>query len=101
MKEEVNKRKIRIFLTLEGKYIQKKDEIKKLENDIIEVENYEVKKLTEKSKKDTFFENTEATKKEEIYKNTVGPFQLVVYKLPWYRKAFRSLAKFLGFKLEY
>jgi len=29
MKEEVNKRKIRIFLTLEGKYIQKKDEIKK------------------------------------------------------------------------
>lgn len=91
MDKEDSKRKIKIALTLEGKHIQRKTNLEKIEENIDKVEIEKTENLTEETKKDTFFEST----------NTVGPFQLVVYKLPWYKKAFRSLVKFLGFKLEY
>ena len=57
-------------------------------------EKIEETKKEEKSKKDAFF----IEEKPKIEK--VGPFQLVVIKLPWYKRAVRSLMSFLGFYYE-
>lgn len=37
---------------------------------------------------------------KEENKSKIGPFQLVVIKLPWYKRAFRSLLGFLGYYYE-
>lgn len=87
MEKVEGKGKIKSAKTLGGKYIHEK----------IKKEDYRKNKkseLEEKTKKDTFLE-------EEKMKTEVGPFQLVVIKLPWYKKAFRKLASFLGLYYEW
>lgn len=77
MEEIINKRKIILYKTLENRYIHKKN-----------IENKEVIKK----------ETIEEEKIEK--KNIIGPFQLVVIKLPWYKKLFRSFLGFLGYYYE-
>ncbi len=94
MEKVENKRKVKNAKTLEGKYIYK-IMLEKKEDKIDEKsEKIEETKKEEKSKKDAFF----IEEKPKIEK--VGPFQLVVIKLPWYKRAVRSLMSFLGFYYE-
>lgn len=74
MSKEDNKRKIKIALTLEGRYIQKMQEIKENQKELTKTNDNEVKKLTEKSKKDTFFEDTEILEEQKVSKNIVRTF---------------------------
>jgi len=77
MEEIINKRQVKSYKTLENKYIHRKN-IEKSNTENIEVEK---------------------PKKEEK-RSTISPFQLVVIKLPWYKRAFRSLLGFLGYYYE-
>ncbi len=46
-------------------------------------------------------EKKQIIKEEVKEENIIGKFQLVVIKLPWYKKAWRSLKNFLGFGYEF
>ncbi len=85
MNENAIKRKIKSFKPLEGGYIHKKEKIK-----IIETKTIIEPKM----------EEIQETKKEQKNIGSVGQFQLVVIKLPWYKKAFRKLMGFLGLIYE-
>ena len=77
MEEIKNKRKIKEYKTIEKRYIHKKN-----------AENIETQAEAT---------NIEEKEKKEEKKNTISPFQLVVIKLPWYKKVFRSFMNFLGY----
>ncbi len=76
MSKEDNKRKIKIALTLEGRYIQKMQKMKENQKELTKTNDNEVKKLTEKSKKDTFFEDTEILEEQKVSKNIVRTFSV-------------------------
>lgn len=90
MEEIINKRKIKSIKTLNGKFLHKK-----MTNSIsaIEVEK------SEEINKEEIQENNKLSKKETKFK--ISPFQLVVIKLPWYKRAVRSLMSFLGLYYEF
>ncbi len=82
MEEEKNKRKIKKATTLQGRHIHKKH---------VEVVNIEKNTMEkEEIKKDTKNEENKSSM-------AVGQFQLVVIKIPWYKKLIRSFMGFLGF----
>lgn len=79
MKKEENKRKINRAKTLQVKHIQRKIKV----GAFVQVNSENIKK-----------QETDLIGKKT---NIVGQFQLVVVKLPWYKKVYRSLLGFLGF----
>ncbi|MDE5830620.1 MAG: hypothetical protein K2H53_02860, partial [Clostridia bacterium] len=87
--------------TLENRHIQKKNKIANCEKNEKSHKNNECVSFEERSKKDTFLEETELNEEENTYTSKVGPFQLVVIKLPWYKRAFKSLMGFLGLNYEF
>lgn len=101
MEEKFNKRKIKNALTLERRHIRKTMRLDSVEEIVKNKEDDKQKNLTEESKKDAFSDGEYELKNGNIYKSNVGPFQLVVIKLPWYKRAFKSLIGFLGFKFEF
>lgn len=101
MEEEFNKRKIEYALTLEKKHMRKIIKRDFFEETIKNVEDDKQNILIEESKKDAFIEDKEVKEVKSIYKSNVGPFQLAVIKLPWYKRAFKSFMRFLGLKLEF
>lgn len=85
MEEIVNKRKIKKSRTLEGRRVHKKTK----------------QEVIEKVKKDEpigAFVQVKKDEKDIIRK--VSPFQLVVIKVPWYRKVMRSLMSLFGYYYE-
>lgn len=87
MREEENKRKIKNRKTLEGRYLKGKlkvEDINKFNNEVKE------EKESKEAKKDVSVEKKEKS-------NKVGPFQLVVIKLPWYKRMVKSIIGFFGF----
>ena len=73
-----NKRKINRCTSLNGTYIHKKMKEQYIQNNESNIDE-------------------DLPKKEPIFSNPVGAFQLVVVKLPWYKKLFRSFMGFFGF----
>lgn len=88
MEEIINKRKIKLVITLEGKYIHKKS---------IESNSSNVKPLAEVVKEEIQENNLFG---KNISKPKISPFQLVVIKLPWYKRAIRSLLNLFGLYYE-
>ena len=89
MEEEINKRRIKSFKTLEARYVHKKNKMQEqTQENIVEVQE------NVNDNKENVLKNENETKTKN---NLVGTFQLVVVKLPWYKKAWRSLIGFLGF----
>lgn len=90
MEIEQKKRKIKIYKILEIKHLHKKQKITKF----VQVKPCKTKnEKIEKTKKD---KNLEGDLGKEKSKFTVSKFQLVVVKIPWYKKAFRSVLGFFG-----
>ena len=75
----MNKRSIKKFKNLNGKYVHKKNK-----TEIIE------------EKQEEIVEEKIEVKNEQPYTPKISPFQLVVIKLPWYKRAIRSLLGLLG-----
>ena len=82
MEEKINKRKIKMYKQLKGKknYKKIKKEKKEKENQRIKISPFVQVKVGKKEK----------TKK-------VSPFQLVVVKIPWYRRAMRNIMSYFGY----
>ena len=90
MEKIINKRRIKSFRSLENTYIHKITKTDDLNRD--KEEKVEIIQ-EEKSKKDILVE-------ENNFTSTVGPFQLVVIKLPWYKRLSRSIKSFLGLSYD-
>lgn len=89
MEEVINKRKIKNKKTLNGKRILKK---------FLEEEKEQISKEKPKTQISPFVQVKVEKNKQE---RAVSPFQLVVIKIPWYKKAIRSLFNWLGFGYYY
>lgn len=76
MSREDNKRKIKIALTLEGRHIQTNVNLEKAEENMDKVKIKEPKSLTEKTKKDTFFEEPKEIEEQKNSKNIVRTFSI-------------------------
>ena len=85
--EEINKRKIDIYTTLDGKYIYKKN-----------IQNVSVNQINDENNISTENIKTDFTIKEsDIKPISVGNFQLVVIKkLPWYKKIWKGIIGIIG-----
>lgn len=90
MEEERNKRRIKNAKTLEARYVHKKT---KINVQIAEENAIKVEESTNKDNGENIVKIGQQTNKKP---NVVGTFQLVVVKLPWYKKAWKSLIGFFG-----
>lgn len=101
MEEEFNKRKIDFALTLEKTHIHKIIKSDSFKYTVKNIEDDKQNIPVEESKKDVFIESKENKEGRSVYKSNVGPFQLAVIKLPWYKRAFKSFIRFLGLNYEF
>ena len=76
MNKKQKKRKIKIAITLEGRHIKKKYRVGKF---------VQVLPKNKKRKQETF---------QKVQKMDVSCFALVVVKIPWYKRAWRTIFGF-------
>ena len=87
MEKIINKRKIKNKKTLEGKRIHKKKENKE--------------QICQEEPKEQISPFVQVNVQKSKNLSKVNPFQLVVIKVPWYKKAIRSLFNWFGFGYYY
>lgn len=91
MKDIINKRKIKCMKTLNGKFLHNKS----TSNIPSEKVNLDPKII----QNEIVNNNITQEKKEPKFK--ISPFQLVVIKLPWYKRAIRSFMNLFGLYYEF